>query len=491
MPDPSPSVRIARHRPRIYEKMSSFIDTLRRLERQTRPSDAETEVALARRFAELPVHVRTPAQLMGRRVGGCEGTHGVFPRCNFGCRPCYHTKTANAVRIDGPHTLREVESQMRYLRERRGPGQFAQLIGGEASLLDPDDHASALEIMRKHGRVPMSFTHGDFDYAYLERLALGPDGKPRTPLLSFAAHFDTTMRGRRGIPRPKREQDLNEYRATFCAMFARLKREHGVRSYLAHNMTVTPANVGEIAGVIRDCRAMGFRMFSFQPAAYVGDERRWTEDFRSIGAEEVWSEIESGAGTRLPYRAVQMGDERCNRVTWGLYVGDRYIPILDDQNPRDLAARDAFYRAFPRNFTFASRPVMATRVVRAAAARPRDAATGARYAARLMRRLGPAAIRSDIRPVTFVMHRFMDAEDVREAWKLTKAGIVSDDPQILETQERLAACAYGMAHPESDEIVPACVQHSILDVDETHQLAQILPLRRRLRSTEPGSPDVA
>ncbi|MEZ5330470.1 MAG: radical SAM domain-containing protein, partial [Thermoanaerobaculia bacterium] len=77
---------------------------LARLDEATRlvPPDAAT--ALARRWAELPPSVRTPAQLLGRRTTGCEGTHGVFPRCNLGCRPCYHSSDANRVRVDGPHT---------------------------------------------------------------------------------------------------------------------------------------------------------------------------------------------------------------------------------------------------------------------------------------------------------------------------------------------------------------------------------------------------
>jgi hypothetical protein len=33
------------------------------------------------------------------------------------------------------------------------------------------------------------------------------------------------------------------------------------------NMTVTPRNLGQVAEVVRDCRDMGYRMFSFQPAA--------------------------------------------------------------------------------------------------------------------------------------------------------------------------------------------------------------------------------
>jgi hypothetical protein len=52
---------------------------------------------------------------------------------------------------------------MELLRHRRGPRAHAQLIGGEVSLLPPDDHAAALLIMREHGREPMSMSHGDFD----------------------------------------------------------------------------------------------------------------------------------------------------------------------------------------------------------------------------------------------------------------------------------------------------------------------------------------
>ena len=91
-----------------------------------------------------------------------------------------------------------------------------------------------------------------------------------------------------------------------------------MRHYLAHNMTVTPRNLGQLAQVIRDCRHMGFRMFSFQPAAFVGDERRWKDDYRRLDADTVWAQIERGAGTRLPWRAIQVGDARCNRVAWGL-----------------------------------------------------------------------------------------------------------------------------------------------------------------------------
>ena len=101
-----------------------------------------------------PLYTLTPAQMIGRRSLGCEGTHGVFPSCDFACKPCYHSADANKVRVDGAPTIAEVDRQMAFLEQARGPASFAQLIGGEVSLLAPDDHAAALLAMRSHGRSP-------------------------------------------------------------------------------------------------------------------------------------------------------------------------------------------------------------------------------------------------------------------------------------------------------------------------------------------------
>lgn len=452
---------------------------LRALERRTRPRDPTVAAALAARWEELPAHVRTPGQMLGRKFTGCEGTHGVFPACDFGCQPCYHAANANHVRVDGGHTVAEVERQMAYLRDRRGPGQYAQLIGGEVSLLPPEDHAEALEAMRRYERFPMSFTHGDFDYDYLRRLAVRPDGAPRFDVLSFAVHIDSTMRGRRGARQPVSEAELHDFRHAFRAMFDRLEREHGVRAHLAHNMTVTPANVGEVADVVRVCREAGYRMCSFQPAAFVGNQRRWDGEYRALTDDDVWAEVERGAGGRLPYRAFQVGDLRCNRVTWGLWRRDHYVPVLDDTDPRDLRARDAFLRMLPGNLLFAPRPLAALRLVRALASRPDDLPAVAGWAARYGRRLGVRALAHGVHPTTYVMHSFMDARDVAPAWELLQRGVLATDPRLRATQERLQACAYGMAHPEQDLVVPACVQHSVLDQAENARLAELLPKGRR------------
>lgn len=230
---------------------------IRRAWEITAPVDPEVREALSYRWEELPEHVRTPAQTLGRIALGCEGTHGVFPSCNLTCTPCYHSREANQVAVDGRHTLEQVDAQMKYLSQRRGPYGHAQLIGGEVSLLSPDDHAAALLAMRAHGREPMSMTNGDFDYEYLRDLAVGDDGRQRLSRISFAAHFDSLMFGRRGIPRPENEEALNPHRQRFAAMFARLRREHGVRSFIAHNMTVTPENLDQIPGVVTACSSPG------------------------------------------------------------------------------------------------------------------------------------------------------------------------------------------------------------------------------------------
>jgi hypothetical protein len=65
---------------------------------------------------------------------------------------------------------------------------------------------------------------------------------------------------------------------------------------------------------------------------------------------------------------------------------------------------------------------------------------------------------------------------VRPAWELLQRGEVASEPRIRATQERLQACSYAMAHPESDALVPACVQHGVLDPDENLRLQELLPL---------------
>lgn len=460
-----------------------LLAALRRLEKATRPVDPRTRQALDERWSQLPDGVKTAAQTLGRHAVGCEGTHGVFPKCNLTCTPCYHSEDANKVRVDGAHTLAQVEAQMAFLEQRRGPRAHAQLIGGEVSLLDPDDHAAALLAMRAHGREPMSMTHGDFDPEYLKALVLGSDGSPRLRRVSFAAHFDSLMRGRRGAPRPHTEAELNPFRARFVQMFTDLRRDHGVRSYLAHNMTVTPANLDQVAGVVADVTPMGYSMLSFQPAAFVGDDRRWKPGYRDVDIDAIWERIESGMGQKVAWEALQFGDTRCNRTAFGFMVGPRWVPLLDPLSPGDLVARDRFF-AHLGGVNFGGTPplLLAGRLARVAARHPNDVGFVLAWAARMVRRSGGiaalagAATSGRVSAMTFVVHSFMDAAVVAPAWELMQAGQVAEDPGVRATQERLAACVYTMAHPDTGRLVPACAQHSVLDPTENRRLRRLLPL---------------
>jgi len=458
-------------------------ELFRDLELNTRPVHPQSKEALEKRWNELPAGVKTENQILGRSAVGCEGTHGVFPKCNLTCSPCYHSADANRVRVDGNHTIKSVTEQMLFFRKVRGPRAHAQLIGGEVSLLPANDHAAALLAMRAHGREPMSFTHGDFDYAYLTDLALDANGKPRFSKLSFAGHFDSLMCGRKGIVKPKNEAELNSFREKFSAMFLQLKREHGINSYLAHNMTVTPANVAQVGEVTKAVIEMPFSMMSFQPAAFVGDDRRWHENFDEVTIDDVWNQIEKGIGQEIPWQAIQFGDPRCNRSAWVIRVNGLIVPLLNPKDNRDLHARDLFLNHFGGMIFGGVRPfVLATKIFRAILKHPADVLPLLALAQRLVKRAGglrsviQAVIQKNFEFKTFVVHNFMDAAVVVPAWELMEKGITTQDPKLKETQERLSACTYAMSHPETGRLVPACVQHSVLDPAENIELKKLLPI---------------
>ena len=104
--------------------------------------------------------------------------------------------------------------------------------------------------------------------------------------------------------------------------------------------------MGEVADVVRDwgdglwdALVPARRLYRRRPALARGLPR-------SRQPDAVWAQIEGGAGTRLHYSAFQIGDVRCNRTAYGVYVGDRYVTLLDEDDPRDRACSQAFIAAF-------------------------------------------------------------------------------------------------------------------------------------------------
>ena len=177
-------------------------------------------------------------------------------------------------------------------------------------------------------------------------------------------------------------------------------------------------------------------------------------------------------------RAIQTGDVRCNRTAYGFYLGPRWHSILDDEDAADLAVRDVFFRYLGGvNFSGTPLPLLAVKVLRVVVRHPSVVVLFGRWAGWMLRRTGVTPwLRHRIRPVTFVMHSFMDAADVTPAWEAMQRGEDSTDPRIAATQQRLQACSYAMAHPDTGQLVPACVQHSVLDPGENIALRRLLPL---------------
>ena len=109
---------------------------------------------------------------------------------------------------------------------------------------------------------------------------------------------------------------------------------------------------------------------------------------RAVSTDEVWRRVQEGAGARLHCNAEQVGDVRCNRTAHGLYVGDRYATLLDEDDPRDARATADFIAAFGgMDFEDGSAGLRAVRATRAIARHPAVLRSGASWAVRLLRRL--------------------------------------------------------------------------------------------------------
>ena len=377
---------------------------------------------------------------------------------------------------------------MAYLRERRGPYAHAQLIGGEVSLLSPDDHAAALQVMRAHGRSPMSMTHGDFDPDYLRDLVTGPDGTLRLDRVSFAAHFDSLMRGRRGAVRPRSGGRAAPVPRAVRADVPRPARRDraAVLPGAQHDGHTGERGPGRRDGA-RRASPMGYSMMSFQPAAHVGDERRWKESYTAVDVDAVWA----AAGARAwasgsPYEGIEFGDPRCNRLAFGFLAGRPVDAVRRPGRRPPIAPPATRFFAHFGGIAFSGTPpvLLLVKIAPGAAAPPgrRGRRRCAGSPALVRRAGGPAPAWSAplaagaLGLMTFEVHSFMDAAQVGPAWELMQRGVEAEDPQLRATQERLAACTYSMAHPETGQLVPACAQHSVLDVTENVQLRRLLPL---------------
>jgi Radical SAM superfamily len=253
------------------------------------PVTAEKRALLDRRWSALDEAVRLPGQGLGRKATGCGATAGIQPKCDFSCTGCYLGSEANRI---PSLPLAAVLGQLDALRAYLGPKSNVQITDGEVTLRPEEELIAVLRHARKIGVVPMVMTHGDTlrrKPGLLERLI------DQGLLTEISIHIDITQRGRDGYRAPASEVELMPLRDEFADMIRTARRRTGRRLRAAMTLTVTQANLPQIADVVRwtIVNRDAFSLISFQPMAHVGRTRKSLE---GVTPQELWSEV--GKATR-------------------------------------------------------------------------------------------------------------------------------------------------------------------------------------------------
>jgi len=409
-----------------------------------RPIDRERAALLEARSAAYPSSLKVPTQSIGQYNLGCGATHGVYERCNFGCTACYLGPSANQ---QPPMPFAEVDAQLRTLRDRLGPGANIQITSGEVTLLPVADLVRIVKRVRELRMSPMVMTHGDVllqDPAYLDRLVT------EGGLDKISFHVDITQRGRKGISRADREEELNPVRDRVADLLRDSRQRTGKRLRAATTLTVNRQNLGQLRDPIAWFLANtdSFRILSFQPQADTGRTRSGD----GVSADEVWQQLEAAVGTVLEPHSFRFGHRACNRINISLVIetGTRrtILQTVRPNNPMDQRFAARVLKTFG-GLVLASVPVSegAGRILGRVAQRPGFLWHLAVYGTRrlwqeraLLPNLIGAALRGHlrIRSVAFIVHAFMSREELD-----TDLG-----------RERLAACTFKLA--VDGELVSMC-----------------------------------
>jgi MoaA/NifB/PqqE/SkfB family radical SAM enzyme len=294
----------------VSKRVNGYLQTL------IAPLPAERRARLAQVWADVPESVRIPRQTLGRHSAGCSATHNVLERCNFSCTACYLANTANQT---PPLPFDEVAAQLNQIRAHVGPGGGVQLTAGEVTLMPVEDLIRIVRHARAIGLVPMVMTHGETfrdDPEYLERL-ITEGGLDR-----FAAHIDTTQRGRRGLSRDQSEREIHWIRDEMADIIRTMRRKTGRTLHAAHTFTVTESNLDGVADVVRWTidNSDAFRLLSLQPTADVGRTRTKAIAGKDAHRDRLWERVCEGAGASLNPHTLYFGHPRCNTLNFAFVV---------------------------------------------------------------------------------------------------------------------------------------------------------------------------
>jgi hypothetical protein len=298
------------------------------------PVTTEKRQLLARRWDELDASMKLAGQGLGQKATGCGATIGIQPKCDFACTGCYLGDEANHIPA---LPVSAVKAQLDFMRAHLGPKSNVQITDGEVTLRPIEELIDILSYARSIGVVPMVMTHGDNlrrQPGLLERLMLEAN------LTEVSIHIDITQRGRDGYRSPKSELELTPLRDEFAAMIRNARRTTGRRLRAAMTMTITTANLPQVADVVRWTIANrdAFSLISFQPLAQVGRTRK---NLQGVTPEMLWTEIAKATadyGLSIPNaEPMHFGHPDCTR----------FVPILAIQKPNEPARLLQFIRDTP------------------------------------------------------------------------------------------------------------------------------------------------
>ncbi len=391
--------------------------------------------------------------MLGRQWEGCAATIGAMPRCDFGCTACYLTRGAGQT---APLAIDEVRAQLRVIRAGVGRWGNVQLTDGELTLRPTDEVVEIVRAARELELIPMLMTHGDSfrqDPGMLERLMV------EGGLDEMSVHVDTTQRGRRGQDAASDELELDPIRDELAQIARDARRRTGRPLRVAATVTVTRANLGGVAGIVRWTLRNSdvMRMLSFQPVADVGR----TRDGDGVSRQALWQQISTGLGESMEspdsaWHSDQVfGHPDCGQITMGSVYSERsgaarFVPLRDPTNPRAEAALGEFFRRFGGiSFRSDDRGAAIARGLGVIAHAPLFwARRGPGWLLALLRRARPGSPlgtlarlvsgRASLRGMAIVSHHFMDRATLE-----TPLG-----------QAREAACVFRV--PIEGELVSMC-----------------------------------
>jgi pyruvate-formate lyase-activating enzyme len=329
------------------------------------------------------------SQQMGTRWAvGCVALE-ITQRCNLDCTLCYLSDNSEAVR-DVP--LEEIFRRVEMIRQRYGPNTDVQVTGGEPPLRSRTELLRVVRRVREAGMRPTLMTNGIL--ATRELLAeLAAAG-----LEDVAFHVDTTQQRKHC----RSESDLNEIRRKY------LGAARGLPISVMFNTTVHDGNFEEIPEVVRFFRANAgwVRTASFQLQAETG---RGVQGKRSalVTIESVARQVERGAGTSIRFMASLVGHPGCNRYGLCLEAGGRLYDAFDDAafvaRMQSATAALVFHRNDPKRTAWGFLRWLSRHPEHLGAILKWTLGKAWRMRVDLL------AARGRLRPLSFVLHNFMDA----------------------------------------------------------------------------------